>query len=54
MYIKKEIEKRIYNFLWNNKKKSDFPDTQLNSLKIKLIQKLLNPTNALWKDLMLH
>ena len=26
-YIKKEIEKRIYNFLWNNKKKRDFPDT---------------------------
>ena len=29
-------------------------DTQLNSPKIKLIQKLLNPTNALWKDLMLY
>ena len=29
-------------------------DIQLNSLKIKLIQKLLNPTNALWKDLMLY
>ena len=28
--------------------------TQLNSLKIKWIQKLLNPTNALWKDLMLY
>ena len=27
-YIKKGIEKRIYNFLQNNKKKSDFPDTQ--------------------------
>ena len=27
-YIKKEIEKRIYNFLRNIKKKSDFPDTQ--------------------------
>ena len=26
-YIKKEIEKRIYNFLQNNKQKSDFPDT---------------------------
>ena len=26
--------------------------TQLNSLKIKFIQRLLNPTNALWKDLM--
>ena len=29
-------------------------DPQLNSQKIKLIQKLLNPTNALWKDLMLY
>ena len=28
-------------------------DTQLNSLKTKWIQRLLNPTNALWKDLML-
>ena len=27
-------------------------DTQLNSPKIKWIQRLLNPTNALWKDLM--
>ena len=29
-------------------------DTQLNSLKIKWIQRLLHPTNALWKDLMLY
>ena len=29
-------------------------ETQLNSLKIKLIQKLLNSTNALWKNLMLY
>ena len=29
-------------------------DIQLNSLKTKWIQKLLNPTNALWKDLMLY
>ena len=29
-------------------------DTQLNSLKIKWIQRLLNPKNALWKNLMLH
>ena len=29
-------------------------DTQLNSLKIKWIQRLLNPTNVLWKDLMLY
>ena len=29
-------------------------DTQLYSLKIKLIQKLLNPTNSLWKDLKLY
>ena len=64
-YIKKEIKKRIYNFLWNKKKNQTFQalrhsldildiDPQLNSLKIKLIQKLLNPTNALWKDLMMY
>ena len=64
-YIKKEIEKRIYNFLWNDKENQTSQtlrhsldildiDTQLNSPKIKLIQKLLNPTNALWKDLMLY
>ena len=28
-------------------------DTNLNSLKIKWIQRLLNPTNTLWKFLML-
>ena len=28
-------------------------DIQLNYLKIKWIRRLLNPTNALWKDLML-
>ena len=28
-------------------------DTQLNSLKTKWVQRLLNPTNGLWKDLML-
>ena len=28
--------------------------TQLNFLKTKWIQRLLNPTNALWKDLMLY
>ena len=28
-------------------------DTQLTSLKIQWIQRLLNPTNALWKDLIL-
>ena len=62
-YIKKEIE----NFLRNETKKKKQTsqtltpsldildiDTQLNSLKIKLIQKLLNPTNVLWKDLMLY
>ena len=27
-YIKNQIEKRIYNFLQKNKKKSDFPDTK--------------------------
>ena len=29
-------------------------DTQQNSLKIKWIQRLLNPTNAVWKDLILY
>ena len=29
-------------------------ETQLNSLKIKWIRRLLNPTNALWKNLMLY
>ena len=69
-YIKKEIEKRIYEFLWEGKKIHphrhllQLPiwkgglgilniDTQLNSLKVKWIQRLLHPTNALWKDLML-
>ena len=28
-------------------------DIQLNYLKIKWIRRLLNPTNALWKDLIL-
>ena len=28
--------------------------TQVNSLKIKWIQRLLNPTNAVWKNLMLY
>ena len=29
-------------------------ETQLNSLKIKWIQRLLNPTNSLWKNPMLY
>ena len=29
-------------------------ETQLNSPKIKWIQRLLNPTNGLWKNLMLY
>ena len=64
-YIKKEIEKRIYNFLWNDKENQISQtlrhsldildiDTQLNFLKIKWIQILLNPINELWKDLMLY
>ena len=64
-YIKKEIEKKIYNFLWNDKETQTSQtlrhsldilniDTQLNFLKIKWIQRLLTPTNALWKDLMLY
>ena len=69
-YIKKEIEKRIYNFLLEGKKMRPprhpalLPiwkgglgildvDTQLNSLKIKWIQRLFHPTNALWKNFML-
>ena len=69
---KKEIEKRIYDFLWEGKKIHppghlvQLPiwkgglggivdiDTQLNYLKIKWIQRLFHPTNALWKDLMLY
>ena len=29
-------------------------ETQLNSLKINWIQTLINPTNALWENLMLY
>ena len=29
-------------------------DTQLNYIKVKLIQRLSNPTNAVWKDLILY
>ena len=29
-------------------------ETKLNSLKMKCIQRLLNPTNAFWKNLMLY
>ena len=29
-------------------------DTQSNSLKTKWIQRLLNPTNAFWRDLKLY
>ena len=29
-------------------------ETQLNALKIKWIQRLLNPNNAVWKNLMLY
>ena len=70
-YIKKEIQKRIYNFLWDGKNirpprhLAQLPiwkgrlgildiDTQLDSMKIKWIQRLFHPTHALWKDLMLH
>ena len=31
-----------------------YVETQLNSLKIKWIQRLVSPTNALWKNLMLY
>ena len=55
----------MYNFLWNYKENQTSQtlrdsldildiDTQLNFLKIKIIQRLLSPTNALWKDLMLY
>ena len=63
-HIKKQIEKRIYDFLWEEKKIRpprhliQLPiwkgglgildiDTQLNSLKIKCIQRLLHPATAL-------
>ena len=70
-HVKKEIEV-IYDLLWIERKKYDFPGSQLNSpfggdglgffdiyielnqLKIKWSQSLLNPTNALWKDLILY
>ena len=65
-YIKEEIEQRIYNFLWNSKK-CDLPDKQLNSrgglgildrhtikLYIKKNGLLVNPTNVLWKCLVLY
>ena len=68
---RKEIEKRIHDFLWKRQKIHPHRyliqlsiwkgglgildiDTQLNSLKIKWIKRLLHPTNALWKDLMLY
>ena len=62
IYITKEIGEKIYFFLKRKKRRPpalwlNFPfgkDTQLNSLRIKWIQSLLNPTNALWKDLMLY
>ena len=75
-HIKKAIEKRIYNFLWNRKNTtSQTPnstfhvwwwgggggregaadiDTQLNNTNMKWIPRLLNPTNALWKDPVLY
>ena len=39
---------------WNGGIAILYMDTQLNSLKTKLIQRLLNPTNAFWKDLNLY
>ena len=70
-YIKKQIEKMIYDFLCEGKKIHpprhlvQLPiskgglgildiDTQLNSLKIKWTQRLLNSNSALWKNLMLY
>ena len=68
----KIYQKRIYDSVWNRKKKKQSPrhlvqlsiwtsgvdildiETQLNSLKMKRIQRLLNPTNALWKNLTLY
>ena len=69
--IKKKIEWKIYDFIWEEKtichprQLAQLPiwkgglgileiDTQLNSLKVKWIQRLLHQTNALWKDLMLY
>ena len=40
--------------IWRDRIGSLNIDTQLNYIKIKWIQRLLNPTNALWKDLMLY
>ena len=70
-YIKKQIEKMTFDFLWEGKKIRpprhlvQLPiwkgrlgildiDTQLNSLKNKWIQRLLNSNNALRKNLMLY
>ena len=59
----------MYNFLWIRIRRPrhlvqlsiwrgglDILDiaNQLNSLKIKWIKSLLNPTNVLWKNLMLY
>ena len=70
-YIKKQIEKMIYDFLWGGEKICpprhlvQLPiwkgrlgildiDIQLNALKIKWIQRLLNSDNAVWKKLILY
>ena len=59
----------MYNFLWIRIRRPRHPvqlsiwkggldifdiANQLNSLKIKWIKTLLNPTNVLWKNLMLY
>ena len=41
-------------FIWKGRLGILNIDTQQNSLKIKWIQRLLNPTNAVWKDLILY
>ena len=68
-YIKNEIKKYIFPREWKKTRPpmhlhqpsvwrgaADILDidTKLIFLKIKWIQRLLNPTNALWKDLMLY
>ena len=56
-----KVEQRTFNFrllsqipIWKGAQGISGIDTQLSSLKIKWIQRLLNPTNALSEDLTLY
>ena len=54
-FIKVEIEKTIAQLsIWKCGLGILNIDTQLNSLELKWIERLLNDTNALWKALILH